>query len=173
MVPKDCLLPQNPLPPWWSSETTLWRHMSVMASQLGCMFSRLFDIISKISIVRPLWGKPSVTLESPEKGPVNRSLHVFFVVCLKELLDEQPSFRWLETPWRSCGTVILWRSCGTVMLWYRDGEQIKLIMGRLVLCHVTAIISARTTCQLQSADLDWAKTIIKNIYGHKQWRRHD
>ena len=62
---------------------------------------------TKLRITGPLLGEPTVTGDSPHKGPLMSSFGVSFDINLNKLLDEQPSCRLSETPWHSRGEIVI------------------------------------------------------------------
>ena len=48
-------------------------------------------------------------VDSPHKGPVMQSSHIFFVVSLNKLLNKQPCYQWFEMKWHSCDITVMIR----------------------------------------------------------------
>ena len=54
------------------------------------------------SITGHLWGASPVTSGVPSQRYGNSSFEVFWVISLKNLLNNQSSCEWFEMPWHSC-----------------------------------------------------------------------
>ena len=62
------------------------------------------DILAwnRFEITGPLWGESTSKLvDSPRKGPVMLSFHVFFVISLNKLLNKQFCYRWFGMSWHN------------------------------------------------------------------------
>ena len=48
-----------------------------------------------------------ISPQFPHKSQVNHSLDCFFTLSVNKQLNQQMSCGWFETPWRSCGVIVL------------------------------------------------------------------
>ena len=74
----------------------------------GPVTRKMFPFDDVIMEPLPPYGRDlPVTSGSPLKRPIMRSFYITFVVNLNELLNNQPSCRWFETPWPSCDVIMM------------------------------------------------------------------
>ena len=60
-----------------------------------------------VRITGPLDGKSTAHKCFPSQRPRNTKSWCFIDVSLDKLLYKQSSFRWSETPWRSCDVIVM------------------------------------------------------------------
>ena len=74
-------------------------------------------------------------VNSPHKGPILRSIGVFFVASSNTLMNKQSSYRWFGTSWRSCDVT---ETCRYLFLRHR--VVIGAIPGNLVLSTLAFLV---------------------------------
>ena len=67
----------------------------------------MLQITNVLGFTGPLWGIHGSSADSSYKKAVILSSDVLFDIGRNKLLDKQSGYWWCETPWRSCGVILM------------------------------------------------------------------